>query len=216
MVETDTALIRRLRDVHDSEAWALFSAHYRPLFDAYSRRISRKLGLAWANIDVEEVVQDVLIRLARALPKFTLDKDRGKFRSYLWRVVMSAIASRKPAGPDVRSQGDFDLATLPQREPDEEWNDEYHRAIKDRVLGEVRQKLCATNETKWRCFEGQIMNGRPAAQVAAELGIKKDLVYQNSKRVLDLVRALCLERFDEEFADVVSSPASEGRVGSSL
>lgn len=70
------------------------------------------------------------------------------------------------------------------------------RPVIDAVTSIVGQT--SNNPAKWRSFEEHILNHRPANAVAAELGITKDLVYQNASRVLKLVREQCRKEYEEE------------------
>jgi hypothetical protein len=54
--------------------------------------------------------------------------------------------------------------------------------------------------TTWACFERHLLERRPSAQVAGELGISANAVQVNSSRVLDRVRKFCA-LYLEELAD---------------
>jgi DNA-directed RNA polymerase specialized sigma24 family protein len=57
------------------------------------------------------------------------------------------------------------------------------------------------NPVKWSCFELHKVLGRPAKEVAEELGITPDLVYQNVSRILKQIRQRCLAVSEEELVD---------------
>src|SRR5262245_23713440 len=88
MTDTRSTLLRRVRDPADADAWRQFVALYRPLLRAYAL----KRGLA--ETDADELVQDVLARLVKALHGFDLDRRRGRFRTWLWKVTFNALAER--------------------------------------------------------------------------------------------------------------------------
>jgi RNA polymerase sigma-70 factor (ECF subfamily) len=58
------------------------------------------------------------------------------------------------------------------------------------VLARVRENA---QTTSWACFEGRILVGRPAAELAAELGVSSNAVYVNASRLLARVRDECAE-----------------------
>jgi RNA polymerase sigma-70 factor (ECF subfamily) len=214
MLVTDQSLIKKVCAL-DAAAWSRFVGLYREVIVRNVRRISRNWGRSWDDQKVEEAVQDVIVRLYRALPQFELGRPRaaegeepkraGKFRTYLYRVVMSAVADKgreRRARGEVFDEGQVDLTTLsgPEPEPDDEWDDDYYAAILKDVLAEVRDEVSPSNPNKWRSYEEHIVRGRPAGEVAAELGISKDLVYQNASRVMTRVRKRCLEVHEEDLA----------------
>jgi RNA polymerase sigma factor (sigma-70 family) len=86
MAKTRVSLIQRVRNIADEEAWAQFFSIYRPLMIAYVR----KRGVL--EDDAADVVQDVFTRLVPALANFEFDAQRGRFRTWLWRVVHNALA----------------------------------------------------------------------------------------------------------------------------
>ena len=85
MTETRTSLLRRVRNPSDAASWAEFVALYEPLLLSYVR----KRGLN--DHDVRDVVQIIFITLLRKLPSFELDKSRGRFRTWLWKVSHNAV-----------------------------------------------------------------------------------------------------------------------------
>lgn len=198
MLQTNTSLIRRVRDASDARSWAEFVSLYEPLLVGYVK--SRGLSEA----DSRDVVQEIFITLLRTLPKFDLDHRKGRFRTWLWQVTMTGIADhfrrRKPheRAKDAwveraRLEGD---ANLPD-EADPEWE----TAHRKRVLEFVLPKAKAQSQPKtWHCFEERILKGRPGPEIAKELGITANAVCVNAARVLEKVRTLCAE-VDEEFDD---------------
>ena len=58
------------------------------------------------------------------------------------------------------------------------------------VLPRAREKA---SPTAWACFEGRLVRRRPAAEIAAELGITSNAVYVYVSRVLQDVRRRCAE-----------------------
>jgi len=190
----EARLLERIRDCTDVAAWAEFVNSYQPVLTAFVRR----RGVYPA--DVPDVVQEILARLARALARFEYDPARGRFQTWLWRVTCNAASnwiqqrvsrarveaewcrhrSTDTGGPDAVGERDRSKAL---------------RAL-DLILAEVRK---ATSPATWACFEGQVLRGRPAPELAAELGISTNAVYVNACRVRARVRERCTpfsSRFD--------------------
>jgi RNA polymerase sigma-70 factor (ECF subfamily) len=197
MLTTRISLIQRVRDPADEKSWDEFVRLYRPLLTAYVRK------QGFRDDDGDDVVQDILIQLVRTLPKFELDHTRGRFRTFLWRVtnhgVIDAIRKRKRRG-GRECQFDEQLLTLEKavlEEPDVAWIADERR----RVFSFVQKEVRASAQPKtWACFEQHLIKGRPAADVAAELGISANVVYVNASRILAKVREKCAD-YDEELAN---------------
>jgi RNA polymerase sigma-70 factor (ECF subfamily) len=188
MVETRPSLLLRVRDPADAESWREFVSLYEPLLLAYVRH----RGVA--EHDARDVVQEVFGTLFRVLPDFALDHDRGRFRTWLWRVTHNALVDwsrrrgRRAAAED-EARKDARVAVEPE-EPEEEWFIAHRRRILEFVLEKVREQ---TSEVTWKCFDLHVRQGRPAAEVGAELGLTSNSVYVNASRVMARVREQCAE-----------------------
>ncbi len=190
MMETRTSLLLRVRDPANSQGWGEFVELYEPLLLAYAR----KRGLA--EHDARDVVQDIFASLIRALPGFELDRQRGRFRTWLWHVTRNAVADwgrrrgRLAAAEREAGQQAADGADDPGEEEEAEWLADHRRRVLHFVLERLQAK---TKETTWQCFQLHILEGRPGAEVATELGLSANSVYVNASRVLGRVRQQCAD-----------------------
>jgi RNA polymerase sigma-70 factor (ECF subfamily) len=185
---TNISLIARVRDRSDSESWNQFYQFYQPLLMRYLRRLGLEENTAG------DLIQDVFVRLVQALPTFVLDRGRGRFRSYLWRLTYSALVdharrtktSQRAEKEWVKRFEHVDLAE--SRKVERELNAINHEQILERALPRVR---LVTSATAWRCFEQRLLCDRPGAEIAAELGISDKVVFVYASRVLKGVRNEC-------------------------
>lgn len=98
---TRSSLIRRLSNLDDHEAWADFVARYaEPI-----HRIARAKGLS--KTDAEDLVQQVLIRVARAMPSYRRVERDGAFRRWLgtlsrWCVTDQWRSAKREEAKRVR------------------------------------------------------------------------------------------------------------------
>jgi RNA polymerase sigma factor (sigma-70 family) len=191
MLSTRTSLLERVRNPADSAAWCEFVAIYQPLLLAYVR----KRGID--HDTASDIVQDAFTRLVPALARFQLDHERGRFRTWLWQVTHAALIDwhRRRA---VRSKAEKQWADqqLAHDQPDDDWDALYRQRILEVVLKRVRE---STQPTTWACFEGRVLADRPAAEIAAELGLSVNAVYVNASRLLARVREEC-----SEFAETIN------------
>jgi RNA polymerase sigma-70 factor (ECF subfamily) len=194
MLETRVSLIQRVRNREDSQAWTEFFEVYRPLLVAYVR----KRGVS--EHDAADVVQDVFARLVPALAEFQFEPERGRFRTWLWRVTHNALSdwARRRATRDRAERDWVEQQESLGGDSDQEWISLYRRRILEVVL---RRVVETTQSVTWACFEGRILAGRPAAEIAADTGVSINAVYVNASRVLARVREECAA-----FQESLSSP----------
>ncbi len=79
--ETRASLILRLPDAADVAAWDSFESIYAPVI----QRVALRQGLQPA--DVDNVVQEVLLRVAKAVGKWLDKSERGPFRAWLLTIA---------------------------------------------------------------------------------------------------------------------------------
>jgi RNA polymerase sigma-70 factor (ECF subfamily) len=187
----------RVRDPADGRAWGEFVSLYEPLLAAYVGR--RGLG----EEDVRDVVQDVLARLVKTLPEFQLDRQRGRFRSWLWQICQSSLGDwarrrRRRARAEEGWLNRLGEATPPgESDADVTWVTLYRRRVLSFAMETIRAR---SRPTTWACFERHLLQRRPSAEIASELGLTANAVDVNSSRVLERVRKFCAE-YLEELAD---------------
>lgn len=199
-METRSSLLVQVRDTGDAASWREFVAVYEPLIVAYAR----KRGLSGPA--ARDVAQDVFVRLLRALPTFRLDRGRGRFRTWLWRVTASALVDRaRRDGRRLEAERQWR-----ERRPADGPPDEWRRMLRERVLRHALRKVEAgVGLAQWSCLARHLLERRPAAAVAAELGVTVNTVYVNASRVLAKVRRACAEAMgdlDDDPDDLPGGP----------
>src|SRR5262245_29552184 len=78
--DTRASLLVRIADAQDTRSWNEFVRLYRPIV----YRLARRQGMQHA--DAEELGQEVMLAVARAIDHFTPRPERGKFRNWLLRI----------------------------------------------------------------------------------------------------------------------------------
>jgi RNA polymerase sigma-70 factor (ECF subfamily) len=178
-MDTSASLLERLRQPGQDQAWARFVELYTPLLYYWARRTG------CGETEAADLVQEVLVVLLRKLPDFRYDQHKS-FRGWLRTVARNCWRNlRRGAELPRAAQGmDLDQQAGPA-EADPFWEAEYRQRLVGRAL-ELMQAEFQPNTWKacWEC----VVNGRPAADVARELGVRIGTVYAAKSRVLYRLR----------------------------
>jgi len=180
MDPTPVSLLEQLHHPDANAAWDRFVVLYTPLLRLWAGRLGA------TGPDAEDLVQDVFTALVTALPGFRYDRD-GRFRGWLWTVNRNKCRDRvrrragePPAGPLTG----HDPATAdPAVGFDER---EYCDSLTRRALELMRTDF---DLATWRAFWETAVEGRPAVEAAAELGMTPNAVYLARGRVFRRLRA---------------------------
>ena len=210
--ETRVSLILRLAEPEDVRAWQEFADIYGPTL----YRIALRRGLQAA--DAEDVAQEILFAVARAIERFKPDPEQAKFRTWLSRIARNLLAdfcagrAKRPLTQLV-SDSWLRAADLSSgSESNEDFDVEYRATMFQLAAARVRERV--TDET-WAAFELTAIQQRAAEQVAAQLSMAVGSVYVARCRVLKLLRAEVEQmekRFDDEPAAMAVWAESEGKV----
>ncbi len=190
---THLSLLQALGDEDRREdAWAVFQAAYRDVILGWGQRCGLDLHAA------EDLTQEIMIKLLDALPRHQHNSDRGRFRSWLKTVVRNVLADRRrhqrrriePGGVGG-STALRRLGELPNPEAVEELSVAVERrtaAWEAVVLDRVRARV---EPASWAAFCQRMIERRPAAEVAAELGLSVGAVYKAAERIKRMVIQEC-------------------------
>ncbi len=175
-------MILRLRDPADSEAWAEFVEVYRPA--VYQFACARGLQHA----DAENLAQEVLLGVARGIGAWSPDKERGRFRAWLFRIARNKTINLLTR-PRYQPLGTGDTRTLRwlenQPAPDEADGADLDLAYRRAALAWVIKKVRAqVSEKTWRAFWLTYIREAPVQSVAAQLGMSVGAVYIARSRVI--------------------------------
>ncbi len=180
MDTTPVSLLERIRRPDAHEAWGRFVELYSPLLLQWAR------GLGLQEADAADLVQDVFAILVRVLPTFDHDREKS-FRSWLRTIALNRwrdFCRRRALLPVA--VGDGPLANLVESVDGRPWEEaEYRRQLLSQALQLLRADF---QPLSWRAFEEHALNGRPAAEVAARLGMTMGAVYAAKFRVLARLR----------------------------
>ena len=184
-LQTRASLLSQLgKDPYDNSAWSEFEARYGPRIEAWCRR----WGLQ--DADAKDVVQTVLVRLAVKMRGFRYDPGRS-FRAWLktlthhaWsdyvsdRQRMVSIEANTGAQEALMSLAAAD--DLQQRVAEA-----FDLELLDLATRQVRKRVA---EHTWEAFRLTALDGKPAVEAAAVLGISVVQVFKARSNVQKMLR----------------------------
>lgn len=180
MHETPSSLLLRLRQPGDEVAWQRFVQLYAPLLF----HVAGKLGMR--GDDAADLVQDVFAVLVRCLPDFSYDRGKS-FRAFLKSILLNKwrdLRRRVAASPIESVGGNPPEAVVPD-ELVALAEDEYRDHLLKRALRIMQSDF---EPATWQGCWAVVVEARPAADVARELGLTVNAVYLARSRVLYRLR----------------------------
>ena len=185
MTPTSVSLLDRLKDAPpDASDWGRLQDIYLPLITRWLRRIP---GL---GDESDDLAQEVFVVMVRELPRFERQRE-GSFRAWLRQVAVNKVRTfrkkrgRKPvAGMDL-TDGFLDRLAQPNSELAREWDLDHDRHVFQKLLAIVQPDF---QPNTWEAFRRFAIDGHPAVEVAAQLGLNVNSVLQAKSRVLKRLR----------------------------
>jgi RNA polymerase sigma-70 factor (ECF subfamily) len=177
---------------HDDQAWRRLVDLYGPVIYRWCRRS----GLAAA--DAQDVAQEVFSAVFVSLADFRHTRPGDSFRGWLWTIARSKIDDHfrrrrgraQARGGTTAHQHLEQLPALPQTPPGP--LSETDELLSRRVYDLVRPQF---EPLTWQAFWRLTVDQQTGPDVAAELGLSVQAVYQAKSRVLRRIR--------EEFGEIL-------------
>ena len=189
---TRRSLLTRLKNWDDQEGW-------REFFDTYGKLIySVALRAGLPHADVEDVVQETVVGVAKKMRGFHYDPAVGSFKAWLLLNVRSRIVDhlRKQASaqaalfvPPPPAIGETEFVNrLPdpaQPEWDAVWDAEWKRQVLEAALERVKAKVSAK---QFLMFDLYALKQQPLHKISRTLGVSIGHVYVAKHRVGRLLK----------------------------
>ena len=178
--ETSMGLLAKTA-AQDPDAWERFVKLYYPLVAKWCRRS----GLDSAESDC--VTYDVLFQAVSKLNKFRKDEPGQMFRKWISTITRNTLVNyaRQRVTPTGGSGAFFNQIAFEERDDEETTNSETEFLFR-RALEIIKQN---TNEKHYQAFVEVVVNGRKPKDVAKELGLNQNIVYQVKCRILQKLKA---------------------------
>ncbi len=185
MNPTSLSLLNRLKVARpESPDWNRLEAVYLPLIQRWLGRVP---GLGDESADL---AQEVMVVVFRKVPQFDRQRE-GSFRAWLRKVTVNQVRNyqrkrvRRPvAGLDL-TEGFLERLSDPNDDLAKEWDRDHDKHVVDKLLAVVQPDF---NPTTWQAFLRFGLEGKPASQVAAELGLSENAVLLAKTRILKRLR----------------------------
>ena len=195
---TRNSLILRLRDRDDLESWREFTDIYEPVI----YRVACRRGLQHA--DALELIQRVLLAVARSVDRFRPDRKTAKFRTWLYTITHNEFCKLAKSKKQILGSGDsaiYEMLMETAAPAQGDFSMEYRRAVFRWAAKQVRLDF---EGRTWQAFWETSVLGRRASEVGGELHMSVGAVYIAKSRVMAKLREKVTEYDDS--AALSSSP----------
>jgi RNA polymerase sigma-70 factor (ECF subfamily) len=188
---TRSSVLKAVADTGNEAAW-------RRLFDLYAGfvfSIARSKGLN--DADADDIVQAVFADLARNLPSFKYDREKGRFRAYLSALTRWRINDRLRSGKrDVELKASFmEDAKALMSAADEDFEErEWQSAALEEALRRIKPDVQSAH---YAAFVASAVEGQDTETVARLHGISIDNLYQIRKRLTAKLREAVKQVLEE-------------------
>src|SRR5713226_8292863 len=185
-IPTRASLLGRLKNLEDQESWTDFFNIYWKLIHA----VAIKSGLT--ESDAQEVVQETLIAVAKAMEDFQYDPAVCSFKSWLRVLVRRRIADQfrkrpREASAAFESNEETGTAEIERiadpsgSQSDRVWAEEWQQTLIDLALERLKRQVSAE---QYQIFYLHVVKQLPVREVAKALGINIAKVYLTKHRLM--------------------------------
>ena len=173
---TQQTLIQRAQDPDDHQAWDDFVKYYQ----SFIKMVLRKSNISLNEED--DLVQKILLRVWKGLPKYEYRKEEARFRTWLSTIIRNAVITHVTR---LKNKGAVDLDVV-------EIEKHATEASIEKIIGQEWLDYVASlaMEKVQEVFSGNAIDvfrlsleEKSAKEIAAELGITEESVFVLRSRV---------------------------------
>jgi RNA polymerase sigma-70 factor (ECF subfamily) len=191
------ALLRRLRDLNDPEAWNTFVDRYTPRIYDWCRRYQL------SESDAADATQEVMRKLLLAVRHYEFDPSKSTYRDWLKAVTAKTVrkllrAARSPGKGSDDAQVLQVLGKIHDPAADGDLAKQIDEAYEKELLREaaLRVQLQVEPQT-WQAYRLATIEKVATAEVAQQLQLTADDVNAAKTRVVKMLREE-MKRLDAE------------------
>jgi RNA polymerase sigma-70 factor (ECF subfamily) len=186
-------LVRLRRDPSDPNAWAELVRHYGPRIHAWCLRWNLQ------EADAQDVTQDVLLKLAKAMRDFNYDPSRS-FRAWLKTLTNHALSdfleSRQRAAQGSGDSQVIDMLHSVEARADLllRLEEEFDRELLEEAMTRVRLRV---EPQTWEAFRLTALEGLSGAEAAERIPMQVAQVFVAKRRVQKMLQDV-VAKLDQE------------------
>ena len=189
---TTTALLESLFREEDPQVWSAFEARLRPVL----LRVAMRMGLSLA--DAQDAGQECLAQVVAAGREGGYQRSKGRLRSWILGVLKHRVSDVHRQQQNLPSPTTESVMAnvASDSQLSGAWEQESRRQLVIDAFEALRGsgEFSAENLEAFKLFG---VDGRPAAQVAAQLGMTRWAVYKAAQR--------CRHRFGQIVAELTAT-----------
>lgn len=182
---TRKSLLARIKEGNEI-SWEEFYHNYRPLI------LLRGGDLGLAAGERDELVQIVMTEIFKGRENFLYDRNLGRFRDYLKKIIhhraVSLLRQRRNVETPLE-RDDF----VQDNKLEEYWDDEWRGHILTMALESLKSHV---EPLTYQAFMLYAVQGRDCREVAEFLDISINSVYVAKSRCIDLIKTI-IGKMDE-------------------
>jgi RNA polymerase sigma-70 factor (ECF subfamily) len=194
MNTTSLSLLERLKHATpDAAEWLRLRDIYSPMIRHWLSRLPD------LHHEADDLTQEVLVVLFRELPSFERRRN-GSFRAWLRQITVNrmwAFCKARRQQPLARGGPEtdqvLDQLADPTSDLSRQWDRDHDKHVFQKLLAVVEPDF---EPGTWQAFTRFAIEGRPAGQVAGELGVTESAVVQAKFRILKRLREEAGELLD--------------------
>ena len=150
----------------DGVSWQIFYETYRPLI------VFCGVQKLYAD-EVDDLLQNVMIKVFNAQKNFIYDPAKGLFRDYLGKIIHNEIVNIQRARPEESSK--LPIAGEVYDNFEKMWLEQWEAHLFHMAEIELKNRI---SETTFQAFDLYALQGMPPKSVANFLGLSISQVYK--------------------------------------
>lgn len=181
-MDTSHSLLDRLSTCSSAQDWNTFESIYRPFIR------DRLLRSNIPASDADDICQETLTQIFKAISGFRHNGRDGAFRNWLMKIVRQKIWQHvnktSRIGTNRKCANLYDDQAVDQSFEDQ-WEREHDQHVVEKLLQLVKKEF---TETSWKSFRRMVIEGEEPAQIALSLSVSVNAVLISKSRIMKRLR----------------------------
>ena len=174
---TRQTLLLRVKNPDDEQAWDEFVSYYQTFIKAILKYLNAPVN------ELEDLTQDILVKIWKALQKLDYNSERARFRTWLNRVIRNSFIDSQRAKnrriSSADSEWDSDNFPIETNEFSEIIDREWRAHITNLALSNIHELFSGNAMEVFNMYLDEV----PAKEISERLDIAESSVYKLRSRV---------------------------------